>query len=120
MGMRDDVKQELAAGAKAPLSTTGVMRPGKKRLWKVDLGKLGPVTPSAFFAREKPGDPRGQPIEAETSQEAVRIFYELHGILSYPHQPEVTELPRPEEDDADEAPPVKKTGGVIHKAAASV
>ncbi len=63
-----------------------------KRYWKVDLDKSGPVTPSAFFRQEKPGDPRGYAIEADDTAGAWQEFCRLHGILGCSVAPVITEM----------------------------
>lgn len=110
--MRDDVKSELKGTAVNMTTVYDPAGPKGKRLWKVDLGNYGPVTPSPFFAQEKPGDPRGRPIEADSAAEAEAIFYRLHGIISSEHTPSVEELSPAEADElaAQAAKPRKRRG----------
>lgn len=95
---------EIATQERPPATAKRELR---KKLWKVDLGKMGPVTPSVFFAKEHPNDPRGKPIEAANEEEAWEIFRKLHGIIACEHAAEFTEM-TPEEAEI-EVKPAKKT-----------
>ena len=62
MAMKEDVKAGIDSGVKPAIIPGTPSKSGLKRLWKVDLDKYGPCTPSPYFALNHPTDPRLEPL----------------------------------------------------------
>jgi hypothetical protein len=87
---------------------------GEKKFWQIDLGKSGPITPSLYFRREFPGDPRGYAIEAATREEAWGIFCKMHGILNCSVAPTIGELSKEQADDLRKPLSTKTKGQAVN------
>lgn len=85
--------------------------PLKPFMVSLDHVHKGLTTPSVWFAREKPGDPRGAPIMAVSEEHARSIFYRLHGILGVSGAlPAEVRAMSPEEVEAGEWEPPPQPG----------
>lgn len=91
-------RSEAASRQYTPATPAAGFPAGPLKPYMVSLNHIhaGLTTPSPWFAREKPGDPRGLPIMATCDAHARAIFQELHGIVGFTG-------PGPEAREMDEA-----------------
>ncbi len=105
-------RQKAASGQYKPAPAVADFPAGPVKQYMVSLDHThkGLTTPSYWFAREKPGDPRGRPIEAVSATHAVAIFYQLHGIVGVNGMPAEAREMTPEEIEAGEWGPPPTPG----------
>ncbi len=105
-------RSKAASGQYKPAPASAGFPDGERKPYMVSLDHThkGLTTPSVWFAREKPGDPRSRPIEAVSPQHAIAIFYELHGIVGVSGMPAEAREMTVEEIEAGEWEPPPAPG----------